>query len=78
VDAAQYRVAQMSSDEQRHPDDCPRCGTRVEAHASYGIGSRDEGDELPQPTQQAKTCPNCGAELRRGTGMAWSVDERSS
>jgi hypothetical protein len=31
------------TDEQRHPDDCPHCGTRVEAHGSYGIGARDEG-----------------------------------
>jgi hypothetical protein len=64
------------TDEQRHPDDCPHCGTRIEAHGSYGIGARDEGNPLPEATQQAKTCQNCGVELRRGVGMAWQVDIR--
>jgi predicted RNA-binding Zn-ribbon protein involved in translation (DUF1610 family) len=56
----------------QHPDDCPRCGERVEVNLSYGIGARNEGEELPQPTEQSTTCPNCGAKLRRAVGYPWS------
>ena len=54
-------------------DACPRCGTHVQADGSYGIGAAQPGDELPEPTQQARTCPSCGAELRRAVGSSWSV-----
>lgn len=54
-------------------DACPRCGTGVDTETSYGIGSRGEGEELPEPTQQSKRCPNCGAMLRRAVGEAWTA-----
>lgn len=63
--------------QQRNPDDCPRCGTRVSAGVSHGIGARGEGERLPEPNQQAATCPTCQARLRRAVGSPWSVEERA-
>jgi hypothetical protein len=62
------------SDQSADSNACPRCGTEVEAVLTYGIGSRGEGDALPEPTQQQKRCPNCKALLRRAGGR-WAVDE---
>jgi hypothetical protein len=59
---------------QPHPDDCPKCGTRVPATASHGVGSRGEGEALPEANEQAATCPNCNARLHRTIGSAWRED----
>jgi hypothetical protein len=66
------------SDQPNHSNACPRCGATVEPSGfSYGIGSRREGDPLPEANQQLATCPKCSAKLRRVEDR-WAVDEAGS
>lgn len=54
-------------------DRCPQCGTTVIPALTFSVGGGGAGDRLRDPVNQAKTCPSCGAHLRRTVGEPWRV-----
>ena len=62
---------------QRHSDDCPNCGTRVEADGARSIGAGHPSERGGVSSfEQSADCPKCACLLRRQVGSAWLVSPR--
>jgi predicted RNA-binding Zn-ribbon protein involved in translation (DUF1610 family) len=59
------------------PNACPFCGTTVEPVLGALIGRPSVGWEISaEPWREMATCPECGAQLRRIPGDAWTGTRR--